>query len=363
MTNRRGLSWLISISILVTIVSGLLTGGCGEPAAPPGEQYSPYFSTNQRFVEGFYSETVDLNDIDEVFWCVFSQLPEQVLVYPSENYYYYTLHVNGRQLWGNIRIAAGYREQGILSFAYFEFAEFSPLTNQFTRSKLYKEKDGLDLEKVDHFTYIVRYQEKEVTFNLHQIPQEPPKLFSLRRNEVFVERTFDESGYQFFLIFNEKDKYFLWILNEENGIPDILDPLLDKKDIVVGRRSGFAFWVDEAHGNRKILASIRQHSVTRNDYYDGPFDQLADNYAEKTGVSEYMVKAFPSLEGRIDKYGYYTDTERPLRVAITTYGTYYTQAQFIQFIERAKASGDPYKYISRRGVPETPTPSPQPSGA
>jgi len=349
--------------MVVTIALGLFTGGCGEKPAPPSDNYSPYFATNQQIIEGFSAETVNLENVDSVFWYVFSRLPEQVIVYPSENYYYFCLYVNGRHIWGNIRIAAGYREQGIISFAYFEFAEFTPLTKQFTRSKLYKEKDGLIMEKLDHFTYLVRYEEKEVTFNLHQIPQEPPKLFSLRKDEVFIERTFDESGYQFFLIFNEKDKYFLWILNEAEIVPDVLDPVLDKKDVVVGRRSGFAFWIDEAHDNRKILASIRQHSVTRNDYFDGPFDQLADNYAEEIGISEYMVKAFPALEGRIDKYGYYTDTDRPLRVAITTYGTYYTQAQFLQFIELAKASGDPYRYISRRGVPKPSTPSPQPGGS
>ncbi|MFC2006489.1 hypothetical protein ACFLVG_06040, partial [Chloroflexota bacterium] len=109
--------------------------------------------------------------------------------------------------------------------------------------------------------------------------------------------------------------------------------------------------------DRKVLASIRQHSVTRNDYYDGPFDQLADNYADEVRISEYMKKAFPALEGRIDKYGYYTDMERPMRVAITAYATYYTQAQFMQFVERAKASKDPYKFISRRGVPESQTTS------
>ncbi|MFC1954888.1 hypothetical protein ACFLVZ_03615, partial [Chloroflexota bacterium] len=153
-----------------------------------------------------------------------------------------------------------------------------------------------------------------------------------------------------------KDNYFLWVLNEEEIVPDVLDPVLNRQDIVVGRRSGFAFWIDEDHNNRKILASIRQHSVTRNDYFDGPFDQLADNYAAELEISSYMVKAFPGLEGRIDSYGYYVDTPQPLRVAITTYGTYYTQAQFIQFIDQALASDDPYKHISRRGVPEIPAP-------
>jgi len=253
-------------------------------------------------------------------------------------------------MWGNMRIASTYREEGMVPFAYFEFAEFSPLANDFTRSKLFKEKDGVILEKVDEFTYTVRYREKETTFNLHQLKQIPPEQFSLGDDEVFIERTFDESGYQFFLIFNEKDNYFFWVLNEEEVVPDVLDPVYGRTDVVAGRRSGFVFWIDEDHNNRKILASIRQHSVVRNDYFDGPFDQLADNNAKEVNISSYMVKSYPGLKGRIDAYGYYTDTPQPLRVALTTYGTYYTQAQFLMFIDNALASKDVYKYISRRGI-------------
>ena len=66
----------------------------------------------------------------------------------------------------------------------------------------------------------------------------------------------------------------------------------------------------------------------------------------------------PGLEGRINEYGYFifdeygNKIERPLRVAISTYQTYYTESQFTDFIERAKAAADPYLYISRRGVPK-----------
>ena len=65
--------------------------------------------------------------------------------------------------------------------------------------------------------------------------------------------------------------------------------------------------MDEAHGDRKVLVAVRRLNISRNDYFDGPFDQLADNYADETQVAVYMQRAFPSLQGRIDKYGYYTD--------------------------------------------------------
>ena len=350
--NSIGKIWAAAVMVSLLTAGGLLGGGCQSSASPPAAS-SGYLTTNQRWIEGLSADVVDLEDVDAVFWHIYSQLPDEVVVYPSENYYYYVLYVDGRQIWGNIRLPAGYRDEGILSFAYFEFDEFSTVPNiRFTRAKLYTEQDGVNIEKVDNFTYVVRYNEKAVTFNLHQIPQEPPNLFSLGEDEVFVERILDESGYRFFLIFNEQKNYFLWVLNEEDGVVDILDPIGEEGDIFVGRRSGFAFWEDAAHDNRKILIGVRQLCVSRNDYYDGPFDQLADNYAEEVRISEYMQKAFPALQGRIDKFGYYTDTERPLRVAITAYMTYYTQSQIVQFVERAQASQDPYQYISRRGVAE-----------
>ena len=354
MTCNKSPLCLLTFVIIGCIVGGVLAGGCqnreAQAQAPPPPVY---FSTNQKWVEGLHAEGVDLRSVDEVFGIVFSQLPDEVIIYPSENYYYYTLVTNGRLMWGNIRLAAGYREQGIISFAYFEFDEFgNNPRNMFTRSKLYSKDEGVEVTEIDRFTYTVNYKKKKVTFHLHRLPQVPPKLFSLGDDEIFIERTFDESGYQFFLLFNKKDNYFFWVLNEEETVPDVFDPIGETGDIIVGRRSGFAFWVDAKHEERKILASIRQHSVNRNDYYDGPFDQLADNYADEVHISEYMQTAFPALKGRIDKYGYYTDTDRPLRVAITAYTTYYTYSQVQQFMERAKESGDPISYISRRGVPQ-----------
>jgi hypothetical protein len=79
-------------------------------------------------------------------------------------------------------------------------------------------------------------------------------------------------------------------------------------------------------------------------------------------ISEYMQRAYPGLRGRIDKYGYYTDTERSSRVALSNYGTYFTYAAVLQFIQDAKESDDPYHYISRGGapLPTGPTPTPPP---
>ena len=103
--------------------------------------------------------------------------------------------------------------------------------------------------------------------------------------------------------------------DEEELVPDELEHV--QQDMLVGRRSGFAFFVDKAHQDRKILAAILGANATVNNYYDGPFDQLADNYVDVTNISKYLELAAPSLQGRIDKYGYYTDREGSSRVAVS----------------------------------------------
>jgi len=66
----------------------------------------------------------------------------------------------------------------------------------------------LKLIKIGRFTYQATYKGKAVTFNLHELRQDPSELFYLGEDEVFIQHTFDQSGYQFFLLFNERLNYF-----------------------------------------------------------------------------------------------------------------------------------------------------------
>ncbi len=366
---------LLALSIVLTACNGGASPAEGqvlsESAEPKAttkstpestsspEEPSTYLLFNQKWLEGLSTSSLNLEDVDEVFWHIFSRLPDEVVIYPSENYYYFKLYVAGRQIWGNIRLAAGRREKGVLSFAYFEYKE-SPFVTEprIRKSKFFTDADGLLIEELDRFTFLVRYNRKEVTFHLHQLSQEPPKLFRLGEGEVFVMRTFDESGYQFFLLFNEQRNYLFWVLNEEELIPDALEPL--ETDVLVGRRSGFAFLLDWRHDNRKVLAAISGANATVNNYYDGPFDQLADNYVDQTNISEYLQLSLPSLRGRIDKYGYYTDRSGSSRVAVSPYFVYFSVDNLKQFMGMVRTSPDPYYTISRKGRGPTPTPSPTP---
>jgi hypothetical protein len=118
-----------------------------------------------------------------------------------------------------------------------------------------------------------------------------------------------------------------------------------------GQLSRFVFWVESARGNRKVLVAVRHASVTLNDYYDGPFDQLADNYVDQSQRSEYMQQAFPALRGQIDKFGYYTRMVGSQRVAITCYGIYVAKTDLLDFLTRAFLADDTLEFTSRRGIP------------
>ena len=353
-----------------TVVLG--TGQTGTKASSGQlrpDEFVPYMLFNQKLLEGVSSSPdVDVTDVDSVFSYIFAHLPDEVTVYPSENYFYYVLYLGGTQYWGNIRLPSGRRERGVLSFAYFEFVEFPSVPGLgFSRSKYFTDADGVALKEIDKFTWQVRYNKRSVIFHFNQLKQIPPVSFKLGPDETFIERTFDESGMQYFLLFNTKSNYFFYVLNEEEIVPDTFEEIDD--NVLQGQRTGFVFWVDKDHQNRKVLATIRSISVTRNDYYDGPFDQLADNYVDESHISEWMARAYPSLAGRIDKYGYFTDTSYGSRVALSNYGTYFTIADIQNFVARALAEADPIYFFSRSGVPlatdqpeATPTASSTPTG-
>ena len=372
--NTRITTWTIIFAVICAVVLPITITSCIDRpkgseqstniVEPPAEA-DTLLILNQEWIEGQASYSLDLDNVDEVFWHVFSRLPEDVIVYPSENYFYFKLFVDGKQIWGNIRLAAGRRENGVLSFAYFEYRE-SPYVYEprIRKSKYFTDADGLIIDEVDTFTFDVRYNQRTVTFNLNKLPQDSPKLFALAPSEEFVMRTYDESGYQFFLIYNSELRYLFWVLNEEVELPDALQKV--QEDLYIGRRSGFAFMLDKANDDRKVLVAIRGANATVNNYYDGPFDQLADNYVDETNISEYLIKAIPSLEDRIDKYGYYTDKEESSRVAVSPYFVYFSDAELAQFMGAVRRAEDPKFVISkgildrRSGITYVPTPYPTP---
>lgn len=307
---------------------------------------------NQTYIENAYSK-LDLENTEAVFWHVFSNLPKEVTVYPSENYYYFTFYANGKNFWGNIRLSPEERDRGLLNFAYWEFNDDPQNPDDFySKYKQFNPQDGLRIKLLNDSKYAVIYRGRKVVFNFNQLSQDLPKSAKLAEGEKFFFRTFDESGFQFFLIFNETNPHFMYVLNEEDGLPDELMPLrtsdvqnidggnsgtsevqrVSDERVLIGKRTKFVFY-DDQENNRKILIGVWAENIKRNNYFDGPFDQLADNYIAGGAINlgQYIEQVYPYTRGRINQYGHFTDTEGS-RVAITPYYEYYSVDEFSEML-------------------------------
>ena len=334
------------LRITVSLFLGLSAAWGGPGGA------GPRLDLHQVLAEAWQAGDLDLADRDAVLAWVFRQLPDEVRVYPTENYYYWRLAAGGREIRGNFRPASGLREKGQISFAYEEWQEFPDAAlakGRISAARHLGAAEGLGVTCPDPLTCDVSLAGKTVRFHLLALPQLPPAAPGLLGpGERFIARTWDESGLPFFLCYETRARCFFWVLCEEQPVPETFVELAP--GVSLGRRSGFCFWTDPARAGRKVLSAVREASIQRNDYFDGPFDQLADNYAAQVPLRATIEDAFPSLKGQIDLYGYFTSgPDRGQRVALTSYLGYATSAEALAFTLRAAAAPIPVAAIAAGG--------------
>jgi len=266
----------------------------------------PPLETNQSYVEGIQRSMtsdfkLDTNDEMAVFGFVMSKLPERVKVFPTENYYYFGFYLNGIRYAGNIRLDASNRDEGKADFGYFEdtsqWYDDAPV-----KHIILDAAHGVTIEKVEDLVYRVTYKDKSVIFALNDLRGVKPPASALGKDEIYLGPIFDESAIQFYLVFNKKLKIFHYVLNEAQKVPDVfMTP--DKTDrVMVGKRTGFAFYKDH-HLDRKILIGAFLGNMIANNYFDGPFDQLPDNFIEGETLRDAILAVRPQLKGQIDRFG------------------------------------------------------------
>src|SRR5262249_24411332 len=129
----------------------------------------------------------------------------------------------------------------------------------------------------------------------------PPDGF-LTPDERYIGPVFDESGIRFFLVYNGKLKLFHYLLDETVRVGDHFFQANAPDKIVIGKRTGFAFYRDR-HRDRKILIGVFEGNSRVNNYFDGPFDQLPDNFIEGEALRSAILEVEPGLAGRIDRFG------------------------------------------------------------
>lgn len=262
----------------------------------------PALQTNQAYVEEVQGKTaLDTNDVMAVFGYVMSKLPERVKVYPTENYYYFWFIHDGIRYAGNIRLDASNRDDGKVVFAYFEDTSVW-YEDAEVRHKILDASDGVKLEKTQDLVYRLSYRDKSVTFALNDLRGVNPPAGALGPDEVYLGPIFDESAIQFYLVFNKKLKLFHYVLNEASAVPDRFFSPKGRSRITIGKRTGFAFYRDHRL-DRKILIAAFEGNMRANNYFDGPFDQLPDNFIAGEALRDAILAVRPQLKGTIDRFG------------------------------------------------------------
>ncbi|MGE0751771.1 MAG: hypothetical protein AB7K64_14430 [Variibacter sp.] len=245
----------------------------------------------------------DVEDVKATFGFVLKSLPDRVQVFPTENYYYFRFYDRGVEYMGNIRLENGTRDEGKVYFAY---QIVTTAWRDPDKDKLYhallSAQDGVTVEKVEPLLYRVTFEGKSVLFALNDLSNVKPPEGMLALGERYLGPVFDDSGIRFFLVYSSRIKAFHYILDETETVPEKFFASSMSDRIVVGYRTGFAFYRDEKR-ERKILVGVYEGNVSVNNYFDGPFDQLPDNFLDGEELRNALIAINPKLKGTIDRFG------------------------------------------------------------
>lgn len=341
MTTRRVLARMRvpGLSAPFALLLGLVIAALSLPErATAGPGLHPQVQTNQSYLdEVMGKDDIDVADPKAVFAFVLDSLPDRVKVYPTENYYYFSFIHDSIRYSGNIRLDINERDLGRLHFAYFEdLAEWKD--EEALKHIVLDRGHGVALEKIRPLLYRVTYGSRSVLFELNDLSGVRPPPGLLAPDERLIGPMFDESGLGFFLVFNSRLKIFHYVLNETATVADKLVPARGSDRILVGKRTGFAFYRDHRI-DRKLLIGVFEGNARVNNYFDGPFDQLPDNFIEGEALRSAILEAEPRLNGRIDRLG--ISPGGADRYMIAPYRHYRTEEDLLIFHECATSKDIP----------------------
>jgi hypothetical protein len=308
----------------------LVTATLSCPVASTAGQAprAPRLVTHESFVEDVLRATeLPLADPVAMFAYVLGALPDRVKVYPTENYYYFSFIYGKVRYAGNIRLDAMDRDRGKVHFAFYEdLAEWkdeSPVTHVALDMA-----QGVAVEKLDRLLYRISHGGKTVVFALNDLSEVRPPANVLAPDEIYIGPIFDDSAIRFFLIYNTKLKIFHYILDEGVDVADQFLPAAATDRILIGKRTGFAFYRDQRL-DRKILIGVFEGNARVNNYLDGPFDQLPDNFIQGDTLRDIILEVDPGLRGKIDRLGGSADGAE--RFLISPYMQYRQEDELLAF--------------------------------
>lgn len=310
-----------------------------DPLSTARDIFLSYYSTGWNYL--FRRPAValsSLEDPDVVFDYVFLSLPLYVVVYPTEEFYYFSgLLEGGQEFAGNIRFAD--LPKGRISFAYFPVAEATTTSltvpfmargqGDFGSAVIDIQRAGFSVRFISEEFYSVSWKRKTVLVKLpsQAAVKRLPRL-KLLPEEEFVGRIADESGIRLLLIYNHQTDSFYDLLDEESLAEDY--ERVGERHLI-GKRTGFLYFDDLAFG-RKVLVGIDQKNTWSNNYLDGPGDQVPI----RLNLKDKINKAYPNtlLGAGIDEHGVYLEQDEWMRIAISPYQLYFDSSEVVTNSER-----------------------------
>jgi hypothetical protein len=312
-------------ALLAALAAALLMS---PPASAQDATQLPRLVTHESYVqEVLRQSSLQVDDPKAVFAFVLNSLPDRVKVYPTENYYYFRFVHRGAQYAGNVRLDNENRDKGKIHIAYsIDFAGWKDEDPAMHR--LLGQEDGVIVEKLEELIYRVSYQAKSVVFELNDLADVVPPASALAPGERYIGPVFDDSAIRLFLVYNGKLRQFHYILDETAPPTEHYVPAAQSERILIGKRTGFAFYRDHRR-DRKILIGVFEGNSRVNNYFDGPFDQLPDNFIKGEALRNAILEIEPSLAGEIDRFG--SDREGATRFMISPYMHYREEAELLAF--------------------------------
>jgi hypothetical protein len=296
----------------------------GTVVAQP--QSRPQLVTNEAaIVEAMRPAAFDIKDPMAVLAYVLESLPGRVTVYPTENYYYFKFVHAGVPIAGNFRFDPRDRDKGKVYFGYYEDnADWKK--DGFEQALELDGRHNVVVERAENLAYRITYRGTSVLFALNDVSQIKPPPGAIGPDERLIGPVFDESAVRFFLVYNSRAKVFHFILDETATASDQPEPSQRTDRILIGKRTGFAYYRDHRL-DRKILIGVFEQNVRLNNYFDGPFDQLPDNFIEGETLRQAIIESDPEVRGKIDRLGYFQNDES--RYAISPYMQYRTESDLL----------------------------------
>ncbi|MDX2016774.1 MAG: hypothetical protein SFY95_03925 [Planctomycetota bacterium] len=266
-----------------------------------------------RFDDPSPAQTPNFDSPREMLRFLLSRAPRDPIVYPSEQYYYYTFPLGARKVSGNIRFADV--ESGTVSIGYFDVGNSDDMRTAEFRDG----KDGVTIgynaerHEVD---LIVDDVGRRFALDRRAFQHERPKLYP---GEEYVSGIRDESGYGLDLIYYRPAQQFYYVTGGSGGPVENRSGVgAQPRLLEFGDRTRYCFFY-HTPSRRYVLVGVHRREIELNTWNDGPFDQVPPRLPIKAMLEE----AYPYVKhvGGIDDHGNFL--ARPgHRVAISPYREY-----------------------------------------